>query len=420
MAPLTLPTVASPHVTVQIVTYGNWSLTWRTLQNLVAHTDPCYEVVIVDNASPDATPRRLVEEVRGARIVLNEQNVGFGAANNQAARLARAPNLLFLNTDAFVHEGWLVPLLSSFEDKAVGAAGPMFLHEDGRLQEAGSVLFREGWTHAVGDGQDPQEPEYRFPRFTDYISGGCLLVRREAFEEAGGFDPVFFPAYYEDVDLCLRLWRNGWKVRYEPRSVITHVRGGSSPDPGSKTLYEKNRTIFADRWKDLLSHRPPYTPPDRGRRRRHFARDIRATSRILVLSERVPGPDSDASDPIAFRILEDLAAGYRDCRVSALTPGVPGDTSVVDSLLSAGIEMAVGVESPAWWMNERRFHYDVVILAGRRSVQMFHAAVRAWQPQAARIETIRPLSAERLRVALAEAGVAPTALVGRHRITSRR
>lgn len=413
MGRLTLPKVDSPSVSVLMVTYGNWDLTWRALHELIENTEPCYEVIVVDNASPDDTAAHLRERIEGARLVFNEANRGFGPASNQAAALARAPNLLFLNTDAFVHRGWLPPLLRCMADESVGAAGPMFLHPNGRLQEAGSVLFREGLTHAVGDGQDAREDEYRFPRFTDYVSAASLLVRRQAFEEVGGFDPLFHLAYFEDTDLCLRLWKAGWKVRYEPRSVVTHVRGGSSPSAEAKVLYARNSAVFAERWKDLLSHRPPFTLPDRGRRRRHFTRDVLASSRILVISASPPGPDQKTEDATAFRLLNELAAGWPDCRISALSPGAPRDRKAVEQLLASGVEVAVGVESPAWWLNERRFHYDVVIYGGGKNARLYDPAVRAWQPQAEKIENAHRLSGKRLVEALADAGVAPPVLSGR-------
>jgi GT2 family glycosyltransferase len=414
MSRLTLPDVDAPSVSILMVTYGNWDLTWRALHELVENTEPCFETVVVDNASPDDTAARLREETKGARLVFNDVNRGFGPASNQAAALAKAPDLLFLNTDAFVHEGWLPPLLHCLRDESVGAAGPMFLHPNGRLQEAGSVLFREGLTHAVGDGQDWKDDEYRFPRFTDYVSGACLLVRRQAFEQVGGFAPLFQPAYFEDADLCLRLWRAGWKVRYEPRSVVTHVRGGSSPTAEAKALYAKNSVLFAERWKDLLSHRPPFTLPDRGRRRRHFTRDVLASSRILVISELPPGPNPESEDATAFRLLNELAAGWPDCRISALSPGAPRDRAAVERLLASGVEVAVGVESPGWWLNERRFHYDVVIYGGGKSARLHDPAVRAWQPQAEKIENAHRLSGKRLVEALADAGVAPPALAPLH------
>lgn len=407
MSSFAFPQVARPDVSVLMVTYGVWEMAWRALREVKENTLPCYEVVIVDNASPDGAGRHLRDEVGGIRLIQNESNLGFGPAANQAAAVASAPNLLFLNPDAYVHRGWLPPLLACFEDESVGAAGPIFLHEDGKLQEAGSVLFREGLTHAVGDGQDAAEDEYRFPRFTDYVSGACLLVRRRAFEAAGGFDPLFHPAYFEDTDLCLRLWEAGWKVRYEPRSVVTHVRGATSPSAAAKAMYEKNSAVFAERWKELLSHRPPLTLPDRGRRRRNFTRDIRASSRILVISASPPGPDQKTEDATAFRLLNELAAGWPDCRISALSPGAPRDRKAVEQMLALGVEVAVGVESPAWWLNERRFHYDVVIYSGGKSARLYDPAVRAWQPQAKKVENAHRLTGKRLVDALADAGVAP-------------
>ena len=156
--------------------------------------------------------------------------------------------------------GWLPPLLEVFErnDRA-GAALPLFVYPDGRVQEAGSALDSEGAAMSIGDGDNPAAFEHRFTRSVDYGSAACLLVRADLFAEVGGFDPIYSPAYYEDVDLCFKLRERGFTTVYEPRSRVVHLRGGESPR--AEALMVANRRIFADRWRERLEQRHPLRAP---------------------------------------------------------------------------------------------------------------------------------------------------------------
>ena len=259
MNPIVFPPVQRPRVSVLIVTFGARDLVEKALRALVAYTEPVYEVIIIDNGSPADVLELLREGVRGARIVENGRNVGFGPACNQAAGYARGEALFFLNSDAFVHEGWLPPMLETLDgDPSVAAVGPRVLNTDGTLQEAGSILYRDGCTAFRGFGEDPTRPEYLEPCVVDYASASCLLVRRRAFHDVGGFDPVYAPAYFEDVDLCLALAERGGKTVYEPRAVVTHVRGGASPTSTSLAIWSRNRPVFEARWRHRLTSCPPY------------------------------------------------------------------------------------------------------------------------------------------------------------------
>ena len=157
MTPLRFPSVDEPLVSVVMVTYGNWPLVRRSLEALLERTDPVYEVIVVDSASPDETAQRLSDEVEGASLVLSQENVGFGGGSNVGAEQARGRFLCFLNSDAIVEPGWLDPLIEMLEeDPTAGAAIPMFLNPDGTIQEAGSVIDSVGWPHALGAGESAE------------------------------------------------------------------------------------------------------------------------------------------------------------------------------------------------------------------------------------------------------------------------
>ena len=230
----------------------------RALQACLENTDPCYELILLDNGSTDGTAQFLTDAVDGATVVLNDRNHGFGVSNNLGASRARGRYLLFLNSDVLVHAGWLPPLLDRVQgDKTIAAVGPRQLNLDGSLELAGALLSRAGATLSYGHGDDPDRPEYVFARDTDYCSGACLLVRRSSFNAVGGFDPAFGLIYFEDADLCLRLWERGERVVYEPASTVTHVGGGGSgPGPDVQLLALRNRSLFERRWRTLLASYP--------------------------------------------------------------------------------------------------------------------------------------------------------------------
>lgn len=259
MNPIVFPPAPKPLVSVLIVTFGAQEFVEKALRALAANTEPSYEVIVVDNGSPGEVLEFLRNGIRGARVVENGRNTGFGPASNQAAGFARGEDLLFLNSDAFVHEGWLPPMLETLDDDpSVAGVGPRVLNVDGTLQEAGSIIYRDGCTGFRGFGDDPARPEYLERRVVDYCSASCLLVRRRAFHDVGGFDPIYAPAYFEDVDLCLALAERGGKIVYEPRAVVTHVRGGSSPESESLAIWGRNRPLFEAKWRHRLASCPPY------------------------------------------------------------------------------------------------------------------------------------------------------------------
>ena len=253
MPSIQLAEVARPLVSIVMVTYDGAEVVERAVRALVENTEPVYELILVDNGSVDGTPS-LLERVEGATIVRNRRNTGFGAASNDGAARARGRYLLFLNQDAFVHRGWLPPLLERLEsDEGIGAVGPMLLNQDGSLQCAGAAVLRSGHTLCHGEGDDPERPEYGVARGVDYLAGACLLVRSDAFMNVGGFDPIYGLAYFEDADLCLALGARGFDSVYEPGSRVTHVRG--RPNEALLRLAERNRRLFERRWRHVLATR---------------------------------------------------------------------------------------------------------------------------------------------------------------------
>jgi GT2 family glycosyltransferase len=384
MSKVVIPAVERPDVSIVIVTYGQWPVVRQAIETLVANTDPVYELIIVDNSSPDGTGDELDMWVTGARLMRLPRNVGFGPGANFGASHAIGHYLCFLNSDAFVEPGWLEPLLAALDLPGTGAAIPMVLDTDGTLQEAGSLLGRDGSTMAIGDGDRADAAAYRFHRIVDYGSAVCLVMRRSTFVGVGGFDPRYEVAYYEDVDLALALAQAGLSWRFEPESVVRHVRHGSSSHAIATELMLVNRGRFIDKWDHVLETRPPLDDIGIYRHRKIAARDAPARHRILLVDDRVPHVDRGSGDPRAALLATTLARRWTHSIVTLLATDGGGAERYAPALLSAGVEVVWDVDTDRW-LADRRFHYDVVICSRPYNHDRMSPALDRDQPQAARV-----------------------------------
>ncbi len=353
---LTFPAQRQPEVSVVTPLYGRWEWTERALRSLHANTEPVYEVIAVDNASPDETVSRLESMTSNVRVIKIRRNVGFGIACNLGEASARAPLVLFLNSDALVQDGWLRPLIEAVRRPGVGAAGPRYLHLDGTIQEAGALLYRDALTVPYGPTDEAQDDVDR-PRTVDYLSAACLMVHRQAFAEVGGFDPSYAPAYYEDVDLCLALADCGHRTVYEPRSRVVHAFGWADV-PRDEQLLARNHATFTRRWSSVLAARPDV------KQGLSTARDAPLADRVLVAAGRSPA----AAARLACRISRAAPAAY-----VAMT-GAHFDEQSRGQLRARGVAFVDPSRSD-------RYHFDVVAHVGDLEDDVARRILAA-QPQA--------------------------------------
>jgi GT2 family glycosyltransferase len=212
-----------------------------------------FETLVVLNGASDEVVAVVRERIAGARVVQSRVNRGFGGGANLAAAEARGQFLVFLNDDTEVQPGWLANLVDTARaHPEAGALGSRTITEAGYLLEAGSVLWRNGSVWHVGRGLPATTTRYRYLRRVDYCSGSSLLLRRDAWDAAGGFDEGYFPGYYEDVDLCLQLRRLGFHILYEPRSVVSHHESSSLDHRYKLFVSGRSRARFLDKWRDRL------------------------------------------------------------------------------------------------------------------------------------------------------------------------
>lgn len=232
--------VSSPAVSIVIVTWNGKELLERFLPSVRKTEFPRIEIVIADNASTDGTAEWLAEAAPEVRVIQHPENWLFAQGNNEAIRQTNAPYVCLLNNDVEVPTDWLEPLVSVLDaNPDVAAVQPKLLqHSDrSRFEYAGACggfIDKLGYPFARGrlfSTMEFDEGQYNEPRDVSWATGACLLMRRSAFDAAGGLDEAF-GMHMEEIDLCLRFWRAGMRVRVEPTSTVYHL-GGASLSKGS-------------------------------------------------------------------------------------------------------------------------------------------------------------------------------------------
>jgi GT2 family glycosyltransferase len=250
------PAAEPPRVSIVVLAKDQLDHTRRCLSALRRTVPPgMAEIILVDNGSRDGT-RAWAEAQPDLRLIANPENRGFGPANNQAAATARGEFLLFLNNDTEPQPGWLEALLQEVAaDPQIGAVGARLVTREGLLLEAGAVLNLDGTVTNRGRETFQSAHSYAPALDVDYTSACCLLVRRQAFEAVRGYDPLYAPAYYEDVDLCVALREAGWRVRVAPEAWIVHAESVTAKAvTGSEKkrlkLQKAAQRKFLDKWGD--------------------------------------------------------------------------------------------------------------------------------------------------------------------------
>jgi len=379
---LAFPQFDKPNCSILIPVFNQWRSTYRCLQALLKNTHGVtFEVLLLDDASSDETTR-LQERISGVRVVRQPENLGFLRNCNRGASQARGQALLFLNNDTCVEPGWLEAMWGALnQSKQVGLVGARLVFSNGRLQEAGGIVWQDGSGWNYGRNADPVEPAYNYRKEVDYCSGACLLVRHDVWTLLNGFDDQFAPAYYEDTDLAFRARAQGFTCVYEPAAVVVHHEGishGSDVGKGIKKHQLLNQARFKARWKDTLSDGHQIGPA-----RLFHARDRSlAKQHILVVDTTVPAWDTNAGARLTYMYTRLLAEeGYAvhfapvDCFASQ---------PYTRELQSLGIEVLYGQHGPCHeaWLRQFGRYLHAVYLHRPDVADAYLPNVKRYAPQA--------------------------------------
>jgi len=355
--------VDQPKVSIVIPVYNQIHYTYACLVSILENTkDVTYEVIIADDVSTDAT-EHLAEFAEGLVICRNTMNQGFLRNCNNAARHAKGEYVMFLNNDTQVTEGWLSSLVDLIEsDASIGMVGSKLVYPDGRLQEAGGIIWSDGSGWNYGRLDDPDKPEYNYVKDVDYISGAAILLSNKLWNQIGGFDTRFAPAYCEDSDLAFEVRKAGYRVVYQPLSRVIHFEGVSNgtdvQGTGLKRYQVANSKKLKEKWADEFAKQCENNgnPNPFRARERSMGKPI-----ILVVDHYVPTYDKDAGSKTTFQYLKMfLKKGYV---VKFLGDNFMHEEPYSTTLQQMGIEILYGPEYQVKIWDWLREHGDDIAVA---------------------------------------------------------
>jgi GT2 family glycosyltransferase len=379
-APFAVATSDTPVASIVIPVYGQFAHTLACLRALAAHPPAtAFEIIVVDDGSSDETVAAL-PRIGGVRYHRRAQNGGFIAACNDGASLARGEHLIFLNNDTIPQPGWLDAMLGTFDAHPdTGLVGAQLLYPDGRLQEAGGVVFADGSGWNYGRFESPEDPRFAYLRDCDYASGAAIAIPHALFSALGGFDTRYAPAYYEDTDLAFAVRAAGKRVLYQPASRVIHAEGGTAgtdTDVGMKAYQVRNRRVFAEHRREALTEQlPANTVPTP-------ALLHRKQKQILIIDAMTPKPDHDSG---SLRLLNLMRLLREE---GAHVVFLPADRHRVEPyttrLQHLGVEVwhAPFVDSIPAWLREHGPRFDAAMVSRHYVADGFLPLLRAHAPQA--------------------------------------
>ena len=362
---LNFPYVENPKVSIIIPVYNQIHYTYACLVSLLENTQGYdYEIIIADDVSTDAT-KEIDNFVSGLVIARNVTNQGFLKNCNNAAKKARGEYIFFLNNDTTVEKDWLSPLIKLLEsDKGIGMVGSKLIYPDGRLQEAGGIIWSDGSGWNYGRCDDPNKPEYNYVRDVDYISGAAIMLSRKLWEDIGGFDERYAPAYCEDSDLAFEVRKRGLRVVYQPLSVVVHFEGVSNGTDvngtGLKRYQVENNKKLQEKWSEEFKNQYDNVGVPNGFRARERSMGKKV---ILFVDHYVPTFDKDAGSKTTFQYIKMfIERGYV---VKFLPDNFAKSEPYTGILEQMGVEVLYGNEMRTnifEWIESNQANIDIAYL----------------------------------------------------------
>jgi O-antigen biosynthesis protein len=253
-----------PKVSIIIPTKNNLKLLQRCIDNITNKTQyDNYEIIIIDNDNSDPKTLKYIETLNYKKIKFNEP-FNFAKMNNQAASLVDGEFILFMNDDvAPTSSDWLDTLISVGMQKGVGIVGPRLIYSNNSIQHAGMIFSNSGAGYHPFQIIKKDHPGYfgfvQTTRNYSGVTGACLLIRKELFDEIDGFDENL-DVYYNDADLCMKVLKNNYRIVYEPHAELLHEGSTTIKKDSSAFFAVENHFYFLNKWPKLKEGDPYYNP----------------------------------------------------------------------------------------------------------------------------------------------------------------
>jgi GT2 family glycosyltransferase len=302
-----------PLVSVIVVTYNSadWiGLCLHALQQQVTQTT--YEIVVVDNASQDATVALVQANYPDVQLLTEAENWGFAGGVNRGVAAARGDRLVLLNPDSVPHPEWLEQITAPLADETIGIVGSKVRGPDGRIQSVGTHLHTPVMLTDHRGAEEQDHGQYDALTDVQAVHGVAMAFPRHLWEEPGGLDEGYYPAYWEEVDFCERTRRAGYRVVVAPRSIVQHGEEASTTgkySPAFYFYYHRNRLRYAAKWLDWPILWNDFRPAEQTRLAGAPLLDRRIAR--MVYAEGVPAlSPPDAAQRAAVRAIgQQLRAG---------------------------------------------------------------------------------------------------------------
>lgn len=377
-ASIKLPVVEKPTVSLIILSYGEVEYTLRCLAAIGRnHPRISIEVIVSDDCSGDPQLDAL-RSIPNLKLIQPPENLRFVRHANWAVRQSSGLYVLLLNNDTEPKAGAIDALVElAMATPQVGLVGSKLVYPDGRLQEAGGIVWEDGSAWNYGRLEDPTRPEFEYVRDVDYVSGACILVPRSVWDELGGFDEIFAPAYYEDTDLAFRLRASGRRVLYQPASVVVHHEGishGTDLAQGFKAYQVRNRDLFVERWSETLAS-GHYLNGEHVSKARDRAKTRRT---MLIVDHYVPEPDRDAGSRNMIDIIKNLQIA--NWVVKFWPQNLRFDSVYTEQLQQSGVEVFYAPWHSSFdrWFSANATEIDLVFLSRPSVAPDFIPSIKRW------------------------------------------
>jgi len=378
--PLVLKTSKEPLVSVVIPVFNQFKHTYHCLESLARLADKTsFETIVIDDCSDDETAVA-IKNISGITYHRQTKNGGFIESCNTGAQLATGQYLLFLNNDTEVLPGWVDELVLTFEQQPdAGLVGSQLLYPDGKLQEAGGIVFSDasGWNYGRLDV--PDAPEYQHLREVSYISGASIMITQTLFKQLGCFDQRYKPAYYEDTDLAFAVRKAGLKVYYQPHSQVIHFEGvssGTDLNSGTKKYQLINQQKFAEKWHLELQNQPePGSDIE-------LAKFQNQANRVLIFDACTPTPDQDSGSLRMINLMKIFKTlGYQ---VSFVPENMAHFESYTQDLQRMGVECVYAPKytSPMDYLKAKGSYFQTIILSRYYVAEPLMPLIRSYCPKA--------------------------------------